>query len=290
MIARSLLAFTAIALGASPAFAHSEGIAVYSTAAGGGALAVTGVDDRPIHAALVFCSNGECLFVSEEGAILTPATGDEHEGLYALASETSIRLEIVSIDAGASIKVVGGKLDRAGESVGLGKSPLHAHPFWQIEAPEGEVGEWNVVFRFRAATGGYTPSPNLSVVVTNAEEGTTTSTSTTSTTLDAASCGNGVIDLDEVCDAGTEPWTTGRACTDSCEWLGCGDPDGDGASRATDALLVLAAAVGAASCDACVCNVDSSAAPFVSGGDALRILRHVVGLETSPLGCPVCAS
>ena len=300
MIIQRGLVLSVLVLTTSSAFAHSDGIAIRSTAAGGGMLAATGIDAEPIHAPLVFCSNGECLFVTEEGSILSPVDEDAAEGLHALVPDTAIRLEILSIDAGASLKVGGAKLDRAGESTMLGKAPrLHAHTFWQVEAPEGDQGEWRVVFRFKSPSTAYDPSPEYTITVTNAEPVATTSTSTvtvsptstsTSTTLGAATCGNGLIEGNEACDAGAEPWTVGRACDGSCRWVACGDPDGDGASLATDALFVLSAAVGVRSCDACLCNVDSSVTPAVSGADALRILRYAVGVGAIPLLCPACGA
>ena len=118
------------------------------------------------------------------------------KGSYALASATNLRLEIVSIDPGASLKVAGPKLDHAGESASIGKAPIHTHLFWQIEAPEGEIGEWRVVFRVKTPSPAYDPSPDIEVVVTNDELATTTSssTSTSTTTLGEATCGNAVVE------------------------------------------------------------------------------------------------
>jgi hypothetical protein len=287
MIARTLFYFAAVVLVVSQAFAHTEGITVYSTLPGSGKLAVTGVGDEPVPAALIFCSNGECLYESEEGAILVPDENDDHGGLHAVAGGTAIRVEIVSVDAGAALKVAGAKLDQAGESVALGSTPgLHAHVIWEIEAPEGEVGTWSVVFRFTAPSSAYDPSDPVTVVVSNDAGSTSTSTST-STTLGGAACGNAVLEGDEVCDEGGH-WHAGHACNDSCEFLACGDPDDDGATTATDALSVLAGAVGIAHCDDCICNVDPATSAAVTGVDALRVLRFAIALDTTPFACPPC--
>ena len=66
----------------------------------------------------------------------------------------------------------------------------------------------------------------------------------------------------------------------------CGQPVSTGSSStATDALFVLRAAVGAASCDLCICDVDGNG--LVSATDALQTLKISVG-QSLPLACPAC--
>ncbi|HYB99770.1 MAG TPA: hypothetical protein VEC57_11630 [Candidatus Limnocylindrales bacterium] len=65
----------------------------------------------------------------------------------------------------------------------------------------------------------------------------------------------------------------------------CGDPADPPGVTATDALLVLRAAVGSALCLECVCDVDASGATVAT--DALAVLRHAVGQEV-PLLCSCC--
>ena len=101
-------------------------------------------------------------------------------------------------------------------------------------------------------------------------------------------CGNGQVETGENCDGGAVPWQVGTFCNDLCTVLDCGDPDDSGTRTATDALFVLRAAVGTAQCDACLCNVDSSAGPNpVTATDALRLLRTAVG-QPVVLTCPAC--
>ena len=67
----------------------------------------------------------------------------------------------------------------------------------------------------------------------------------------------------------------------------CGQPASTGSSPvATDALVALRAAVGTATCEPCVCDVDGSGATTAS--DAARILRVSVGQPHS-FDCPECA-
>jgi cysteine-rich repeat protein len=64
----------------------------------------------------------------------------------------------------------------------------------------------------------------------------------------------------------------------------CGDADGDGSVKSSDALRVLRAAVGqAVVCPMSRCDVDKSGA--VQSSDALRVLRKAVG-QSVVLSCP----
>jgi len=66
----------------------------------------------------------------------------------------------------------------------------------------------------------------------------------------------------------------------------CGQPVSIGAGpTASDALQVLKVAVGAATCEDCVCNVDG--AGIIAATDALLVLRVAVG-QALPLSCPSC--
>ena len=103
-----------------------------------------------------------------------------------------------------------------------------------------------------------------------------------------ARCGNGIVETGEVCDAGPGEWGWGDSCSAQCSWTLCGDPDGNDRVTATDALYVLGAAVGAAGCAGCVCDVDgSSASGQTAATDALRVLQHAVGQDVT-FGCRPC--
>jgi hypothetical protein len=69
--------------------------------------------------------------------------------------------------------------------------------------------------------------------------------------------------------------------------LDCGQPSSTGDSPvATDALFVLRAAVGLASCDVCLCDPDDSG--LVVASDALTVLKFAIGQPVA-LACPTCA-
>jgi cysteine-rich repeat protein len=98
-------------------------------------------------------------------------------------------------------------------------------------------------------------------------------------------CGDGIVEGGEDCDPGTA-FTFGDGCSDGCTRVDCGDPDNNGAVSAGDALFVLKVAVGLASCDNCVCNVDS-VGESTTASDAFRTLRSAIGLPDE-LICPPC--
>lgn len=67
----------------------------------------------------------------------------------------------------------------------------------------------------------------------------------------------------------------------------CGDPvSPHGSTGASDALLVLYAAVGLSECAACICDVDSSGDTVAT--DALLVLARGVGLPIE-IACPACS-
>jgi hypothetical protein len=73
----------------------------------------------------------------------------------------------------------------------------------------------------------------------------------------------------------------------------CGDPVSDAGAGASavaditvaDALFVLKAAVGGATCAACRCDVDGSGS--VTASDAVQVLRRALGMRAR-LDCPLC--
>lgn len=66
----------------------------------------------------------------------------------------------------------------------------------------------------------------------------------------------------------------------------CGDANEDDLVTATDALLVLKAAVGSLQCETCIC--DTNASGSITSPDALIVLKFAVGQDVVPT-CPACA-
>ncbi len=90
-------------------------------------------------------------------------------------------------------------------------------------------------------------------------------------------CGNGITQSGEECDDGNT--ADGDSCSALCRFeTMCGDTNGDGKIRASDALQVLRAAVGLPGpCILRICDVDGSGR--ITATDALIVLKTAVGLN-----------
>jgi hypothetical protein len=99
-----------------------------------------------------------------------------------------------------------------------------------------------------------------------------------------AACGDGEVAYPEQCDDGTDN-DGGQPCTNDCEIVRCGQPVSIRTQRPhiSDALFVLLAASDARRCALAVCDVDDSSA--VTATDALLVLRAALGLG-GELACP----
>jgi cysteine-rich repeat protein len=284
----------------SAAAQHAGDIEIRSTVAGGGALATDHDFGEPVPVFESVCAGGICLYSSTDPGFVTPAS--PAAGLFPLDAGTTVSLEVLAMDDAVSIKVGAVVLNEVGESAELGTAlSLHRHPSWQLQLPEGEVGEYTAAFKLTTPSSKYADSVQFTVMLSNAPSTSTTSTTlspptttstmlpTTTTTVGPATCGDGIVADEEECDDAEASWARGEACNSRCEWLACGDPDDDGSTTASDALLALRAAVGIESCDACICNVDASTGAIpVSAADALRLLRFAVGAPAAQLQCAQC--
>jgi hypothetical protein len=157
-----------------------------------------------------------------------------------------------------------------------------------LNTPTGAVSVAKVTLRaLPDAVGGATSVLDLTAVAVTATSGASLSAGAEDGVLGVATnCGNAVVDDGETCDDGDRAWVTGQACSGTCGWIGCADPNDSGATTATDALIVLNASVGATFCAPCICDVDASGGE-PTASDALRTLRRAVGAPTT-IVCPAC--
>lgn len=97
-------------------------------------------------------------------------------------------------------------------------------------------------------------------------------------------CGNGLIEVGELCDDGDREHAVGELCRANCSSVNCGDPDDSrGDPTIIDSLYILRTTVGLQSCALEICDVDSSGE--VSLVDALIVLNRAAGIDVE-LNCP----
>jgi hypothetical protein len=105
----------------------------------------------------------------------------------------------------------------------------------------------------------------------------------TTTTLEVSlTCGDGTVDALEDCDEGMANTDDGGAwCATDCSMTPCGAPlsRSGGNPVASDALFALRASISAATCDLRVCDVNNSGT--ITATDALLILQAAVALPVT---------
>lgn len=269
---------------------HSE-ILFYSAADGGGQIVADFDFSEHVHVALLGCSSGNCVYTHEGTGLVAAEPGEEHHGLYRLDDGILFTLEIVSVSPEVSIRSGNATLNTDGQILRLGFSPFHLDPVWQLELPEGDVHEASVTFKVTSSSPAYLDSPPYTLWLSNEEEHHETTTTTmgfvTTTTHDAHShCGDGFVDHGETCDEGHHHWSMGDHCGTDCNLLACGDPDDTGEVTVVDALHTLKTAVDLASCDLCVCDVNSDRS--ITPSDALLSLQESTQSSHHAMECPAC--
>jgi hypothetical protein len=175
-----LALLAAAGLPATASSQHAGDVEIFSGAPGGGALVAHFDFDAPVRVARNFCAAGLCLYSSTDPGFITPSGSRPGEGLHALIAGTAVNLHIVSIDAGATLRVGSTTLDAAGKSAALGRAPdLHLHPSWQMTLPDGQTAAREIAFRLSSTSPLYADSAVYRVVVTNqAAVATPTATAT----------------------------------------------------------------------------------------------------------------
>jgi hypothetical protein len=156
---------------ATPSLAQHGDVTIYSTANGGGALAVDFESGtRQIVTNRLpggVCPGGACFYSSTDPGFMTPRADRAGEGLFALNEGTPISFVVQAIAAGTSVKFGSSVADMEGEAIRIGVVDLHEHPEWQVEARTGVVADSPVTFFLRDTSGSYDDSAPLTLVLTN---------------------------------------------------------------------------------------------------------------------------
>jgi len=159
------------ALGAAPSYACvgiEECMTVWSTEDGGGALTIDwDFAQQKVQTFRVLCAAGECLYSAIDPGFLF--TGEPpREGFHTLADGTDVRLEIVTGNPAATLRINGEPLREAPDAAELGTTPdLHVHPSWQLRVAEGVRDDFTVTFKLTTDSPLYADSAEFPVILTN---------------------------------------------------------------------------------------------------------------------------
>ena len=175
----ALIVFTSASLAQH---VHDGDIIVGSTADGSGALAVEYDFDDVIFVSPGFSFGGSTLYTSTEPGFDTLDEDEIDEGFYALdTAGVGVFVEIMALDAGASMVINGITLDAIGESAQIGITTfdpgppanvggLHNHPIWQLFLPEGVLGQYEISFKLTENHASYSESEVYTAVLSNVPE------------------------------------------------------------------------------------------------------------------------
>jgi hypothetical protein len=187
------LAFAAVAgvlLGASRSGAcvGDACLQIWSTDPEGGALTIRYDFSQKIQTYESFClSNRSQCFYSTIDPGFRAETEETHSGFHRLVDGTTLRVELVSADAGLTLSVNGQKLDQPGESASLGTMPtIHTHPAWQLLVPGSEFGDYRISYKLTTDSPRYAESEVFTSVVTNLAPPPTATPQPTATPLPCA--------------------------------------------------------------------------------------------------------
>lgn len=175
----------------SQACVGSGCLQIWSTADGGGALAVQWDLTRQVQTFESFCApdQSSCLYSNIDPGFMAPPEAVAGSGYYRLVDGARVSVEIISADAGLSMNVNGRKLYQPGDSALLGTMPtIHVHPSWQVVVPGGEFGEYHISYLLKSGSPDYVDSAVYELVVTNVQPTPDSSTPTPTPTAQSTPC------------------------------------------------------------------------------------------------------
>jgi len=249
--------------------------------------------------ARVFASDGEPL--SGEIAVNTREEGtqDEPHVAFGGGGRFVIAWREVNADSGDALGLSAQEFEPTGKKVGDPFSVLRSiDELGRVERPDvtaARDGRTIFVWTERLSS----PSTLTRVFYRRFQtfyvDSTSTTTTSTTTSTTASTTTSTTVSTTTLTTTSTT--TSTSVTTTTLPAVVCGDPIGEGAvwseSRrdaprvvtASDALYILSAAVGSASCENCVCDVDGSS--MVTAVDALAALQFAIGIDVE-LNCPPC--
>lgn len=139
---------------------HLGDMLVASAEKGRGALLALYDFRQPVQLSRTFAQGDIVFFTSITPGFDALISDDPSRSAYRLKDGTAVRVELVGVSPGASVKIGNRILDTVGASVTLGTMPnLHVHPEWRLLIAEGTTGEFWIEFKLSTTARGYSSSP-----------------------------------------------------------------------------------------------------------------------------------
>lgn len=154
---------------APPGFGEDEhhDVLLAATAVGGGALAADyDFENEPVEVTLSASLEGVRIYTAADPGLMMLEEDEPDEGVFVLADDTAVSMEITAASAGVSFLFANQRLSAVGDSVVLGTTPeLHGHGVWQVAVPDDDTGTEERVLGFKLTTTNpaYGPSPEYHV-------------------------------------------------------------------------------------------------------------------------------
>lgn|GEM_PF-1037755 len=115
--------------------------------------------DLDADASLSSSFGGVDLFSATEPGFNALVRADLPAAMRPLERGAEVEIEIVALDPGVSVVVVGRRLGAPGDRARIGAAPdLHVHPSWQLVVPPGASGDGSVTFRLVSSSPRYAAS------------------------------------------------------------------------------------------------------------------------------------
>jgi len=142
-----------------------------STEADGGALATDYDFGVPVAVTLSADLGEFVVYTGTDPGFVSLEGGDGEDGLFPLADDLPVRIEITDIDEGVQIKIGEVVLSSIGDAALLGETPIHIHPEWQLIVPAAEEPQPRFVSFVLATTDDrFAPSEPYTATIAVAEE------------------------------------------------------------------------------------------------------------------------
>lgn len=147
-------------------------VLVAATGAGAGDLALDYHADEPVPVFFSASLGGLDLYTASDPGFAALEEDEPDEGLFVVAEDVEVTLELTALDEGVRLKVGEVTLDEVGDAAVLGTTPeIHTHGEWQVVVPQGVTSrEYALSFRLTTTADDYGSSDELTIVLALSQE------------------------------------------------------------------------------------------------------------------------